>query len=474
MKSGSTDEFIEIYNRTGLDISLDGWKLSYFSAANKLGFSIPLNSNLMPRSYALATSTNNPPVGLTGDFSFSGGMAETGGHVAIIDNNGVEIDRLGWGSAVQPEGFIVPKVPSIRSLERCRDGTGDPIDTNNNSLDFFESDIAARGGGLYEDEVSEPEQPPEPPAEVAILPLVINELLPNPIVPQTDAEDEFVELFNPNNEAVNLKNYKLKTSSASAVVLPDASLDPGAYVVFLSKDKMVSLTNSGGTVKLLDKSDNELSSVDYFDVEEGQSYARFSDGWKWTLEPTPNLENILKLAIGDVDVPIKDDKETKDCRDDQFRNPETNRCKLKSAVGGDLQACAADQFRSLETNRCRKLSSASSTQTPCKIGQFRNPETNRCKSLASSSTAPKPCETGQERNPETKRCRKIAKSVSSSDPFRQVAVTDPLKDANWPVIGLIGGTTLLYGLYESRYDVRNQFQRARDYFRSRRETGRGP
>ena len=87
LKSGSTDEFIEIYNRTGLDISLDGWKLSYFSAANKLGFSIPLNSNLMPRSYALATSTNNPPVGLTGDFSFSGGMAETGGHVAIIDNN---------------------------------------------------------------------------------------------------------------------------------------------------------------------------------------------------------------------------------------------------------------------------------------------------------------------------------------------------------------------------------------------------
>ena len=327
---------------------------------------------------------------------------------------------------------------------------------------------------MYEDEVSEPEQPPEPPAEVAILPLVINELLPNPIVPQTDAEDEFVELFNPNNEAVNLKNYKLKTSSANVIVLPDMILEPGKYATFLSKDKLVSVTNSGGTVRLLDKYDKQLDSVDYLNVEEGRSYARFDGGWQWTLEPTPSAENILKLPVGDAEVPIKDEKEIKECRDDQFRNPETNRCKLKGAIDSDLQACAADQYRNPESNRCRKLSSVSSSQTPCKVGQFRNPETNRCKSLTLSNSTLKVCEPGQERNPETKRCRKIAKSISSSDPFRQVAVTDPLKDANWPVIGLIGGTTLLYGLYESRYDVRNQFQRARDYFRSRRETGRGP
>ncbi len=119
-------------------------------------------------------------------------------------------------------------------------------------------------------------------------------------------------------------------------------------------------------------------------------------------------------------------------------------------------ACDADEYRNPETNRCRKLTSLVAALSPCPDGQERNPATNRCRTIgAEDEAALTPCKEGQERNPLTNRCRTIPEVGVSG---QAVTTLSPSMTTNALVaassIGAVG-----YGVYEWRSEMARGLRR---------------
>ncbi|HET6622839.1 MAG TPA: hypothetical protein VFG56_02810, partial [Candidatus Saccharimonadales bacterium] len=176
--------------------------------------------------------------------------------------------------------------------------------------------------------------------------------------------------------------------------------------------------------------------------------------WRWTMTPRPNQANHFELPEPSVS-PVQT-SDLKPCADNQFRNPATNRCKLKVSVTSQLKPCAANEFRNPATNRCKDKVSSSSSYVPCDENEKRNPKTHRCRSVLGSKTSYVPCDPGEERNPATHRCRKVA-----GNPATQVGAVNPeqiinqskQKDYGNLILASTGALVVGYGLFEWRKEL---------------------
>ncbi|MDQ3065053.1 MAG: lamin tail domain-containing protein [bacterium] len=130
---------------------------------------------------------------------------------------------------------------------------------------------------------------------------VINEVLPNPASPQTDANDEFVEIYNPNSSSFDLSGFKLAFGSTkpSKYTFPEGTvLKPKQFKTFNSGSTSISLTNTLAQVWLLDPNEKIVTTIEpYTDAKSGQSWARNGDKWAWTAVPSPNAENTLSPIV---------------------------------------------------------------------------------------------------------------------------------------------------------------------------------
>ena len=176
------------------------------------------------------------------------------------------------------------------------------------------------------------------------------------------------------------------------------------------------------------------------------------DTWKWGVA-NPGESQTVFMIPGQGGLAASQDDLTP-CRQDQYRNPATNRCRLISTTESELTPCKAGQYRSPETNRCRSVSTASASLTPCNANQYRNPETNRCRAVATTSGL-KACPAGQERNPATNRCRKAASSqVPVADFAPELAKGTATVFAAWWALGGVVAAGLAWAGWEYRYEIR--------------------
>ena len=130
-------------------------------------------------------------------------------------------------------------------------------------------------------------------------PLSITELLPNPAPPQTDENDEFIELYNPNPEPVDLDGYKVQTGTnySYSFTLDKQSIPANGYLVLTSGATGLTLSNSAGRARLLDPAGNVLSETDaYENAGEGAAWAFIDGTWQWTSSPTSDAANVLTAA----------------------------------------------------------------------------------------------------------------------------------------------------------------------------------
>ena len=155
----ATDEFVELYNPTANPIAMGGWKLQYSAGTNGTtwGDRAVLPSNAVIPAHGFYLVVNQSYTGsTTADYSSglwnSGtGMADASGHERLIDASAVEVDKVGWGTAVNPEGSPAPAMTlATNSVERKALATstadslfagahallGNGQDTNNNAADF--------------------------------------------------------------------------------------------------------------------------------------------------------------------------------------------------------------------------------------------------------------------------------------------------------------------------------------------------
>ncbi|MDO8591783.1 MAG: lamin tail domain-containing protein [bacterium] len=140
-----------------------------------------------------------------------------------------------------------------------------------------------------------------PPADVGLAAPIINEIMPNPAEPQTDGEDEFIELYSSNDVAFDLSGFKLQTGTTSlhTYTFPaGSSLAPKSFTAFYSVDTGLSLSNTNGQARLLDPAGNSISQSDvYNSAPDGQTWALANGAWYWTTIPTANLANIISQPL---------------------------------------------------------------------------------------------------------------------------------------------------------------------------------
>lgn len=130
---------------------------------------------------------------------------------------------------------------------------------------------------------------------------VVNELLPNPASPQTDADDEFIELYNPNDSDFDLSGFKLAFGSAKPkkYTFPEGTiLKPKEFKAFTSGDTSISLSNTEAQVWLLDPNEKVIGQSDpYAKAKDGQAWALDNGKWLWTTRPTPNEMNAISPVV---------------------------------------------------------------------------------------------------------------------------------------------------------------------------------
>lgn len=162
--SSSTNESITLTNNTSGDIDVTGWCLQYASSSTSVlsQQSVAWRSlacistadevthiMLPPHQSAVAVSKES---GWVGDLSFSATLANSAGHVRLIDGDGNEVDKLGWGNARYPESTPAPTPAIGKMLQRSPVGTPPVyVDSDINAIDFLSVDESSPSayGALY-------------------------------------------------------------------------------------------------------------------------------------------------------------------------------------------------------------------------------------------------------------------------------------------------------------------------------------
>lgn len=126
--------------------------------------------------------------------------------------------------------------------------------------------------------------------------ILINELLPDPSGDET--QNEWIELFNPSAEAVNLKGWILEDIKGSIhqyKFAEDFIIAPGGYAAISRQDSGITLNNDQDGARLYWPNGKLLFETSVFsDGQEDWTWARKSNGaWAWTTKPTRAKINIF-------------------------------------------------------------------------------------------------------------------------------------------------------------------------------------
>lgn len=498
---GASEEYITIRNTSETAIDISGWKLIYTSASGlternlKIFSTTATNHVLLPAATSETLLSNELASRTEADISamrFSSGLSATGGSISLLDNTGLLVDRVGWGTATVFETRAA-LAPGVQVLARSG------IDTDDNSVDFslvagdleaqliygslvdvtdicsnipgiqleipidmslqasnmcvnldlctnidgFQIDISA-----YDVEGTNCYAPFEPSD------LRLTEVLPNP--EGIDDNGEFIEIYNATDKPVELDNYHLSMGGRTYNFPAGSRIDAGAYLTFTDTQLGVVLPNTTGKdIYLLGRDNSQTSRIPaYTGASDDNSWAHIDDIWQYTNRPTPGEANLASLILGSGAIQVSQ----ADCGVGKYRNPATNRCKTIEAP--TYEPCAAGEIRNSATNRCRKIATATSGIAPCQPGQYRNPATNRCKATSSASTSLAACKPGQERNPETNRCRKTAVLAADMKSFPVEPVkNEPTVFVAWWALGGVVAAGLAYGVWEFRHEIKSGIKR---------------
>lgn len=320
-RSSASDEYILIHNPNDTEVDVAGLMIQYRSASYKSddikGWStraiFGCESNKSTECATL-TEVKIAPGGIVRLSSYesdpnflplAAGMATTGGVVRLVrpaegDSLIVIHDKVGYGAAADFEGDAAAPAPTAgRSIIRQQSEDGVYTDTDQNGVDLV----------LQPQDEPVPTEPPAPMPDTpslegsstGYLDVEVSEVLPDPASPQTDSADEFIELYNPHAESVNLSGYVLKTGTNwnYKYVLSDITLAPYEYLTLSAAQTHLTLSNSGSGVRLYDPAGKVIFEVPSFGkAKPGQSWIRDAQGqWVWTGKVTPDAQNTVEVVI---------------------------------------------------------------------------------------------------------------------------------------------------------------------------------
>ncbi|SRR6266496_866662 len=311
----ASQEYVVLYNSDTVPADVTGWQLQYRSASHTqadaggwtvkaiLGCQTAKTSDctqpaqtVIDAGESLRLSSFETAAGVAPLVS---GMATIGGEVRLLTprtETSAEVtqDLVGYGNAESYEGSgaAVPAQPG-QSMVRSQDQAATYIDTDDNAHDFMlsqpENTLPTNDSPL----------PGQSTPSTAYLDATITEVMPDPASPQLDTADEFVELYNPYDQAIDLTDYVLKAGSTWSYkyVIRDTTIESHEYLVFMASQTHLPLSNAGSGVRLYDPNGKLLFEVpSYGKAQTGQSWVQSAGGqWVWTAQPTPGEQNIIVM-----------------------------------------------------------------------------------------------------------------------------------------------------------------------------------
>jgi hypothetical protein len=321
------DEFVVLKNNSGKDIPdlsvywLDGYNSNQPLAAGVTNTSQQLPAVKLASGQAVLMSSNGMATcGAAVTAKLSVGLTDGGGFLQLIQTTqtalGVTklpVDFVSWSSGADN---LIPNVPSstkdpkaayyryatangygwqladVDGTNPCQLNVASATSSLNTGLTVAAGAVPSVAGVSTADATIS-----LPAVDIGLAAPQISEVLPNPAPPQTDADDEFIELYNSNDKDFDLSGFVLQsgTTSLHKYTFPDGTIiGAKKFVAFFSGDTNLSLSNSEGQVALLDPSGDMLSQTDvYGAAKDGYSWV-FADGlWQWTTTPTPNAINVI-------------------------------------------------------------------------------------------------------------------------------------------------------------------------------------
>lgn len=331
-KVTSTDgQFITLYNNTAGVVDLNDIQLQYFNnydlAAATSSKLIKLTGQIAPHGYAVVNdgaiqacyqmTVNSVSLGLSttaGFLQVSHYLGDSPHVVSILD------DYVGWSKKIVPgaqtlptdtSSFLQRQAPGSSSklslIQIPGDGSWQSVKQLNGGSPCGPSQTsgALGGGSLAPGSAAIPYTVNTASAVLSSIPKddsglmapQISEVVPNPAPPKTDANDEFIELYNSNAKPFDLSGFILQvgTTTIHKYTFPDGTtIEPTQFTAFSSSDTNLSLSNSDGQVKLLDPAGNVLNKTDeYTGAKDDYAWIKAGGLWQWTTTPTPGAANLI-------------------------------------------------------------------------------------------------------------------------------------------------------------------------------------
>mgnify|MGYP006339197007 CR=1 FL=1 len=349
--SGTTlQEFVEIANIGVSPTSVAGYKLVYTNSSAKDFdlFIFGVDSIIAAggsRVFVPATAPTTFLESLNNKLTYippsSSGIAASGGKISLFDADGLLLDSLQWTnsqaaavddilfyggdgksasrkllnvafvySGIAKDDFEILGTPTPLSSDPDL-VTPDPLPEPETEPDPIPTPEVVDPPPDNTDPLPDtdspetPEPDPVPPLDAPTYEQVyINELLIDPVTPHSDANDEWIELYNPSIEVVDVSSYTVfsGTNDSYKYVLPmGTSIPAGGYIVITSGDSPLSFSNGGGAAKIVAPNGTVLDSVSYAEAPSGQSWAKNSSGtWEWTTTITEASLNIITSPVPTV------------------------------------------------------------------------------------------------------------------------------------------------------------------------------
>lgn len=421
--TSSNGQFVSLYNTTDTALDMTKYQLQYFNNYDLTKATssrqLPLIGSLPAHGYYMISDDSQLLCYQMTVNSSTLGFSSTAGLVEVMSSNQsspggsvspVLLDYVGWSKTANSGAQTLPTSINASLLRQplttqynpdiTSPGSGAWLavqpDTNNSCVltSVLSPTIKVDSPSTITPMASSPpvvivaptiENNAEPPASpprnnIGLSTPQITEILPNPLATGNDSTDEYIELYNPNNSPFDVSGYSLQagTTTLHTYLLPSGSLlAPLSYTAYYSGLTGLTLSNSGGQVRLLNSELGTISQTAIYDgAKDGQAWALANDKWMWTTSATPGSLNIIN-------------------------SPVVAQPNIKPVV----------------------VKSASST------------------TKSSKSTAPAP-----------------TKIANSSPP-----VANPSPIHSW-TLALVASLALLYGAYEYRTDLGNQFHKFTRYF----------